>query len=439
MGTTGTVLATLSAPGGTLNVGTDWDVTTFTSNNGTVAFTGTGTIYTSTGFYNLTKSTGGTTTYNTGAALSVANNLTVNTGTLVLVDIAGTQTVTGNVSGTGTLNASAVASGHVLTVGGYVGTSGTTLATLSAPVGTLNVGGDMDVVTSFTNNNGSVVFDGATAASVNGLTFYDLTINKSALANTVTSTGNWTVTHVLTLTSGTWQAGTSTTHTIAGNWDSATGGANFSFSAGTSTIVLSPTANPNITTKGLGTDPFYNLTLSSGGTLQSDAQANNNVSITAGVLALNSSVLNHNLTVGANLTGNALTASGSENINVGGNLTLTTFSTSSRTVIMNSATTPVSITVPGITFCNLTIDKGGVLASTVNLSNDITITASLTIKSGTLSAGTHTIHMNGSLWDDAGNRPVTSPPQVSRFDPGTGQVIFMPTSTTVTIKGSNDW
>ena len=185
LGTSGTPLATLSAPAGTLNVGSNWDVTTYTANSGTVVFTGTGTIFTSSAFYNLSKSTGGVTSYSAGIALSVGNNLTVSAGTLVLADIAGTQTVGGNVSGAaGTLDAHLVAGGHVLSVAGYVGTAGTTLANLLAPAGVLNVGGDVDIATSFTSDNGTVELSGATPANVAGLSFFNLIISKAAQAVT---------------------------------------------------------------------------------------------------------------------------------------------------------------------------------------------------------------------------------------------------------------
>ena len=93
-------------------MGTNWDVGGFTSNSGTVTFTAAGTIYTATAFNNLIKSGAATiTAYNTGIALS-AVNVTVSSGTLTLANVAGTQTVTGNVSGAGTLNASASAGGQ---------------------------------------------------------------------------------------------------------------------------------------------------------------------------------------------------------------------------------------------------------------------------------------------------------------------------------------
>ena len=77
----------------------------------------------------------------------------------------------------------------------------------------------------------------------------------------VNSTGAWTVTNSLTLTQGTWNAG-AFTHLIAGAWNST--GVNFTFNSNTSTIQLT-SANPNISTKGLVIDPFYNLTTNNGG------------------------------------------------------------------------------------------------------------------------------------------------------------------------------
>ena len=127
------------------------------------------------------------------------------------------------------------------------------------------------------------------------LSFYDLVINKGTAGTTVTATGGWTVTNLLTMTQGTWDA-SSFTHSIAGAWNSSS--ANFTFRAGSSTITLS-SAGPSITTKGIGTDPFYNLDGSSGGSLASAVQATNNVAISGGTLNLNGFAL----TVGASLTG----------------------------------------------------------------------------------------------------------------------------------------
>jgi hypothetical protein len=87
------------------------------------------------------------------------------------------------------------------------------------------------------------------------------------------------------MTQGTWLADTvptGYTHTVAGAWNSS--GANFTFTAGGSTILLSPTASPAITTKGYAVDPFFNLTLASGGLPANDLDVDGTLRINGGVL-----------------------------------------------------------------------------------------------------------------------------------------------------------
>ena len=264
--------------------------------------------------------------------------------------------------------------------------AGTLTATASE---TITVGADFTPA-AFTRATSTVLLDWGTAANLGGLTFYNLTIDKSATADTVSSTGALTVTNALTLTQGTWLA-SSFTHTIAGAWDSSA--AAFTFTADTSTISLSPTATPNIKTKGIGTDPFYNLTLAAGGSLQSAVQATNNLTITAGTLTLNA----NNLTVGVNLSGNALTATATEAISVGGNWNIASFTPVHSNVTFNGGAD--SIQTP-TTFWDLTIQPGA--GNTVTLAADIIITDHVTIVNGTLSALAHQITMQGNLWNNAG-------------------------------------
>ncbi|HVO39996.1 MAG TPA: FlgD immunoglobulin-like domain containing protein, partial [Spirochaetia bacterium] len=206
--------------------------------------------------------------------------------------------------------------------------------------------------------------------------------------------------------------------------------ATFTFTAGTSTITLS-SANPTITTKGIGTDPFYNLSLASGGTLATAVQADGSVLITSpGTLLLSG----NNLTVGSgagggSLTGDALTASGSEAISVGGSWSITTFVSATSTVTFTGTAGTIQ---PVTTFYNLAVNTGA-LGNTVSLSADITINNSLTITTGTLNAATHQITMNGVLWDDTGSKT-----GVGFFNPGSGTVLFLTTST-ILIRGSNSW
>ena len=226
----------------------------------------------------------------------------------------------------GTLNLNGLGA----TVGTNLDGSGTLTATGTEAI---SVTGSFTVA-NFTAASSTVTLTGAaTPVSLAGRTYYNLTLNKGAAANTINSTGGFMVTNSFTMTQGTWDAG-SFTHTISSAWNSSA--ASFNFTANTSTIVLA--SNPNITTKGAG-QPFYNLTLNTGGTTLSVLQVNNDLTIAstgAGTLSLGTNAL----TVGRHLTqasAATLTATGAQNITVGGNWNLTTFNRGTSTVIFNNA------------------------------------------------------------------------------------------------------
>ena len=378
-------------------VGGGWNLAAFTPATSTVTFTGSG----GAGPFTVTSNSQSFSTVVLNAAGKTYQQAAGATG-VAAITLGMTLT-----AGTWSTN------GEALTVGGSLAGAGSLTATASE---TITVGANFTPA-AFTQATSTVVLDTAAAASVSGLTFYNLTINKSVQADTVTSTGGWTVTNSLTMTRGTWLTG-AFTHTIAGSWDSSSSTFTFTAAVG-STISLSPTANPSITTKGVGTDAFYNLSLASGGSLATAVQATNNLGITAGTLTLNG----NNLSVGVNLAGNALTTSASEAISVGGNWNVTTFTPSTSTVTFTGVGTIQPVTM----FYNLAINTGA-LGNIVTLLANITINNSLTITTGTLSAGIYTITMNGGTWTNAGGA----------FNPGTGTVVFQGPAL-LTISGSNSW
>ena len=380
-----------------ITVGGNWNVATFTPATSTATFTGASgagpftVTSNSQSFSTVVLNAAGKTYQQAAGATGVA------TITLALTLTAGTWST----------------NGEALTVGASLTGAGALTATGSE---TITVGAGFTPAT-FTIATSTVVLNTAAPGNVSALSFYNLVISKAAQADTVTSTGAWTVTNSLTMTQGTWLASTFT-HTIAGAWNSSS--ATFTFTAAVgSTISLSPTANPSITTKGIGTDPFYNLSLASGGSLATGVQATNNLGITAGTLTLNG----NNLTVGVNLTGNALTASASEAITVGSSWNVTAFTPATSTVTFTGVGSILSVT----TFSSLAINTGA-LGNIVTLLANITINNSLTITTGTLSAGISTITMNGGAWTNAGGA----------FNPGTGTVVFQ-TLAVLTISGNNSW
>lgn len=143
------------------------------------------------------------------------------------------------------------------------------------------------------------------------------------------------MTNALTMTSGTWDASTYT-HNIAGNWNSTA----ITFTPNFSTVRLTTTPSPTITTNGLG-QPFYNLVLYQGATAASAIQVNNDLTVAAtgaGILSLTG----WPLTVGRDLTRtntSTLTAGGGQTITVGRDWNVSTFNAGTSTVNFNTAQT----------------------------------------------------------------------------------------------------
>ena len=179
---------------------------------------------------------------------------------------------------------------------------------------------------------------------------------------------------------------------------------------------MSPTGTPSIKTKVPPTDPFYILTLASGGSLGSAVQTNNNLTISGGTLTLNGFAL----TVGGNLTGaGALTATASEAISVGGNWNVTTFTPSTSTVTF----TGTGSIQPATAFYVLAVNATGV----VTLQANITINNTLTLNG--IFNTRHIWHYDErNLWNNVGGT----------LNGGTGMVTFL-TAATLTINGNNTW
>jgi fibronectin-binding autotransporter adhesin len=271
---------------------------------------------------------GATFTFSQADNLSVAGTLTVSNGTL------GTDA--------NSLSAAAVTVTDVLNASGQTGTEafsivGTTpdldgIGSLSLGAGAANIDGDVTiddltggsaainvggyfVPGAFTANTSTLILDGTeTPVDLGSYIFNNLTINKSAEADTVNTLGNLTVTGTLALTRGTWVAGADT-HSIAGNWDSSS--ANFSFTEAGSTILLTGTA-PAITTEGTA-DAFLNLQIAGDAVQSSDLSVGGTLAVdTGGSLDTSSSDLS--VTGNTTLSGTAELIGSAGAINLTGNL-----------------------------------------------------------------------------------------------------------------------
>ncbi|HTZ50406.1 MAG TPA: FlgD immunoglobulin-like domain containing protein, partial [Spirochaetia bacterium] len=308
-----------------------------------------------------------------------------------------------------------------------LGSLSLTQGTLSIGATGLSIGGSVTRGTGQLSSTGTVTLNGATAANVADVTFYNLVIAKATPATTVTSTGGWTVTNSLTMTQGTWLASDTLaayTHTIAGGWDSSA--ANFTFTATSfSTIVLS-SAGASIKTKGIGTDPFYNLTVSSGGTLASAVQSLAAVTISSGGLALNG----FDLSVGTNLGGaGTLAASSTETVTVANNWSITGFTPANSTVSFTAA----GAISPGSAATFYTLRKNGA-ATTTTFNENLVIIGGVTLSAGVLAnGGAYMI----TVGDQAGSPAVVTWDSTGggTFSAGTGKVDFR--NVGVQILGSN--
>ncbi len=147
-----------------------------------------------------------------GAADALCNSLTINNGATVTISGTNTLTVHGNLinNGTFTANSSTVIFNGTSTISGASTTTFNNLTinsekTLTASAATMNLTGNWTNNGTFTNNSGTVVFNGTTAAQTLGgssaSTFYNLTINNTYTGGGVRAGKNITVNNILNLAS----------------------------------------------------------------------------------------------------------------------------------------------------------------------------------------------------------------------------------------------
>lgn len=325
----------VSASNYSINVGGTWNNDgIFTARSGTVTLDGTssqamdvvGTGASS--FYNLeiNKSAGTATLSN--SPLDINGSFTLTSGTLdfgaYTVDIEGNTTITGTLTGTGTITAAA----------NWTNTSG-----LLSGANTLTLDG--------TNQS----FSGD---------FHDLTLGGTGTktaGDVIDLAGNFTINSGVTFDAGSY------THTIAGNWDN--GGI---FTASTSTITFDSTNSQTITTHGTGsTKAFYDLVINKpSGTISlqvsNDMQVDRNVTISSGTVAFDGNTLY----VGGNWSNSGTVQ----------------WTTGSGTVVFNGSTGIHTIADGSSDFALVEIDAS---AGTYQLSEKVGVNGRLQITSGTLS------------------------------------------------------
>lgn len=304
------------------------------------------------------------------APLSLVS-LTINAGKTLSLN-SQDLTLTGNLSSAGTLIAAAT---EQITVSGNVDFSaaGDNFTEASS---TLNLIGE---ASSFNGGND---------------TLYNLIINKDTAGTVLTSAGEMQVTGTLSLTRGTWAAGT-LTHQIAGGWNSSA--ADFTFTPETSTIRLT-TADSGIRLK--TGQSFNNLTIDNGAVMNAlgtDLSVTGTLVLTAGTLDLNT----RNLTVTgtADING-TLDASGNGNLSFGGTVDFTggAFTAGTGTMSFTNAAAQ-TLTAPGTTLGTAQLSGA---ATNLTLAGDavfgaLTIAAGRTLTTGDYSLTASSISLEGTV------------------------------------------
>jgi len=428
--------------------------------NGGAAQSLTGTATTQ-AFNNFTVNKGGGSTLTAGGSLVTLNiggvtTLTAgifNAGTLTSIGMSGgdwtnnggtftpassvvsfTNTAAGqNINGTAatqTFNGITVAkTAQTLAVGG----STTTLnlnGSLTLTSGTFNAGtaAAINVGGNWTNNGGTftpgtglVTFNGGAPQSLNGTaatqTFNNFAVNKSG-GSTLTGGGSTTTLTInggVTLTAGTFAAGTITNIGLPGDWTNNGG----TFTPGTSTVTFnSTTAAQNIN-----------------GTAASQTFNNITVAKTGQTLTVGGSTTTLTLNGSLNLTSGTFDKGTAADINVGGNWSNNggTFTPGTGTVTFNSTTAAQAINGTAVTqsFNNITVNKSGQTLGVAGSTTTLGIAGNLLLTAGTFDKGTAaTINIQGNWTNNSSATAFTAGTGLVNFNGGAGQTIGGTFSTT---------
>jgi fibronectin-binding autotransporter adhesin len=338
-----------------------------------------------------------------------------------------TLTVNGDLSlSDGTTNHTiglAIGSGTVAVTGSLTESGGANITFSGA--GNLTVGNNFTYVSgTFTPSTGTVTYNGTLPQTIAGITYNNLTINKTSgiatKSNTGTINGNLTVTageldvNIATLISGNVSIasgaimnGDGITTSVGGNWSNSG-----TFVSATGTIELNGTGSQSVSVS-----TFNNLTInkaSGTATLTGNIAVNGNITISSGTFDMASFSANRGLLGGvfSMTNGTSLLLAGSNhfpsnfsNYNMGTTSTVTYNGTGVQTVA-------------GVTYGNLILSNGGANAKT--LGGSAGVNGDITINNGaTFDGSTFTITLAGN-WNNNGT-----------YTPSTSTIVFTGTSKTI--------
>jgi hypothetical protein len=383
-----TMVATAAS---TINVSGNWSNSgTFTPSTGTVVFNGN----------NNTQTLSGNTTF---------NNLTINhTGTGNVTAVGSTLAVTGLLRIQGGTFISASTFNNVQIDSGQT-LQGTNATTMNVTGNWTNNGG------TFTPSGNTVNFNGAGAQSIGGTsatqTFDNFTVNKAggSTLSVAASTTALDINGNVTLTLGTFAAGTATAITVAGNWSNNGG----TFTPGAGTVTFDGGAGQAI--GGTTATTFNNLTNGNASGL-----AMNNDNTVNGILALASG----DITVAATKTlTQPLSGSSSGGFDVNGRVQRTGFVSGGGALSFGNPLNTIQVTA-GAAPANIVVDltrsvPTGGQAFPAAVQRTYTITPSAGGFTGTLRLHYLDSELNGNI---------EGPDFIFRRFNGTGWAPVLPTS-----------
>ena len=205
-------------------------------------------------------------------------------------------------------------------------------------------------------DSGLVLYDDAVGGTIEdygspGLDYYDIEFTG---LGTFTLGSDLEANNNLTISAGTTfdVSGASHQVTVGGRWNNAGG----TFTAQSGLVLLNGTGT-------ISAETFNDLEIDSAGmyTMNGAIVTGGNLTITAGDLSLNANTL----TVGADLTGNSLTAAGAEAISVGGDWDIGSFTEATTQVTFTGASGagPFTVTSNGQSFNDVVLNAGGKIYS----------------------------------------------------------------------------
>ncbi len=353
---------------------------------------------------------------------SIASNGTIeyyiNTATGVITDIDyNNLTISGtSFAKTWTPGATRTVAGTVTVAGGF---------TLSGSP-TINVGGNWtNSGGTFTPGSSTINFNSTTAAqAINGTaasqSFNNIIVNKSGRTLSVGgSTTTLSAAGTVTLTAGTFDAGTATAINLTGNGGNWTNNGG-TFTPGSSTITFSNTSGGQAINGSAASQSFNSITVNKSGQTLSVGGSTTTLNA-GGTVTLTAGTFDAGTASAINLTG-----SGGNWTNNGG-----TFTPGSGTVTFNNTSGAQAIngSAASQSFNNITINKSGQALSVAGSTTTLNSSGTVTLTAGTFDAGTASainLTANGGNWTNNGGT----------FTPGSGTVTFNNTSGGQAINGS---